>query len=462
VRKTVTVLFCDLAGSTEIGERLDPEVLTRVLARYFAEMQVVIEQHGGTVEKYIGDAVMAVFGTPVTHEDDALRAVRAAAKMRERLAALNEELAREWGLRLETRTGVNTGEVLVRDPDPTGALAHGDAVNVAARLEQVAAPGEILLGSETHRLVRDLVTAEAMGPIALKGKSESASVHRLVEVLPRPARAEHSETPLVGRARELDRVALAYSHAASGRCTHLFTVLGEAGIGKTRLSAELASAVGAEARVLTGRCLSYGEGITYWPMGEMVRELTIERSLDDILVEHQQRGLIVARVSEAAGLAEGTPGGMETFWAFARLFEAVGREGPLVLCFDDLHWAEPSLLDLIEHLLGAIRKAGVLLLCLARPELLEQRPSWGSERSNVASLHLSPLGTEDCRRLVAAIGTGGNVSAHIQDRIASTSGGKPPVPGTAVRGRRGRGRGGGARPAGDPGAPRRPTRPPAL
>ncbi|MGH3034272.1 MAG: AAA family ATPase [Gaiellaceae bacterium] len=425
MRKTVTVVFCDLAGSTEIGERLDAEVLTRVLARYFAEMRVVIEQHGGTVEKYIGDAVMAVFGTPVTHEDDALRAVRAAAKMRERLAALNEELAREWGLRLETRTGVNTGEVLVRDPDPTGALAHGDALNVAARLEQAAAPGEILLGSETHRLVRDLVTAEAMGPIALKGKSESVPVHRLVEVLPRPVRAGHSETPLVGRARELDQVALAYSRAVSDRCAHVFTVLGEAGIGKTRLSTELARNAGGEARVLAGRCLSYGEGITYWPVGEMVRELTLERSLDDILAEHQQRDLVVARVSEAAGLAEGTSGGLETFWAFTQLFETVARERPLVLCFDDLHWAEPSLLDLIEHLLGAIRNAGVLLLCLARPELLEHRPGWGSERSNAVSLRLEPLGAEDSRRLVAAIGTDGHVSAQVQDRIASTSGGNP-------------------------------------
>jgi class 3 adenylate cyclase/tetratricopeptide (TPR) repeat protein len=425
VRKTVTVVFCDLAGSTEIGERLDAEVLTRVLARYFAEMRVVIEQHGGTVEKYIGDAVMAVFGAPVTHEDDALRAVRSAAKMRERLAALNEDLAQEWGVRLETRTGVNTGEVLVRDPDPTGALAHGDAVNVAARLEQAAAPGEIILGSETHRLVRDAVKAEAMGPIALKGKSESVPVYRLVEVLPRPARAGHSETLLVGRATELDRVALAYSRAVSKRCAHVFTVLGEAGIGKTRLSTELARAVGGEARVLTGRCLSYGEGITYWPVGEMVRELTIERSLDDILAEHQQRGLIVARVSEAAGLVEGTSGGVETFWAFSQLFEAVAREGPLVLCFDDLHWAEPSLLDLIEHLLGAIRNAAVLLLCLTRPELLEHRPGWGGETPNAASLHLEPLSTEDSRRLVAAIGTSGHVSAHVQDRIASTSGGNP-------------------------------------
>ena len=204
LRKTVTVVFSDVAGSTAIGERLDPEPLRRLMLRWYEEMKAVCEVHGGKVRELIGDAVMAAFGIPTVHEDDALRAVRAAAEMRERLQGLNDELEREFGLRLQSRTGVNTGEVIVRDPDPTGALALGDAVNVAARLQAAAEPGEILVGEATHRLVRDAVRAESVEPLELKGKSEPVATYRLLEVLPHAEGvARHFETPLVGREREL-------------------------------------------------------------------------------------------------------------------------------------------------------------------------------------------------------------------------------------------------------------------
>jgi class 3 adenylate cyclase len=275
LRKTVTIVFSDVTGSTEIGERLDPEPLRRLLLRWYEEMKAVCEAHGGRVRELIGDAVMAAFGIPSVHEDDALRAVRAAAEMRERLETLNDELERDFGVPLQSRTGINTGEVIVRDPDPSGALALGDPVNVAARLEHAARPGEILLGEATYRLVREAVRAEPVEPLSLKGKAESVPAHRLLEVLPHAdALARHFETPLVGRELELAQLRQAYERAKRERRCHLVTVVGLAGIGKTRLVQELARSIGAEATVLTGRCLSYGEGITYWPVREIVGQAT--------------------------------------------------------------------------------------------------------------------------------------------------------------------------------------------
>ena len=267
LRKTVTVLFCDVTGSTQIGERLDPEPLRRLMLRFYEAMREVCERHGGRVRELIGDAVMAAFGVPTVHEDDALRAVRAAAEMRSRLEALGDELEREFGVRLQLRTGVNTGEVVVRDPDPTGALALGDPVNVAARLEQAASPGEILLGEQTFQLVRDAVRAEAIEPLSVKGKSEPVCGFRLLEVLPHAEGvARRLETPLVGRELELAQLRFACERALRERTAVLFTILCPAGIGKTRLAQELARSLAREATVLTGRCLSYGEGITYWPV----------------------------------------------------------------------------------------------------------------------------------------------------------------------------------------------------
>src|SRR5919109_4484016 len=259
-RKTVTVLFCDVTGSTALGESTDPEALRALLARYFERMKGIVESHGGTVEKFIGDAVMAVFGVPQVHEDDALRAVRAAVEMRDALPDLG----------IEARIGLNTGEVVVGTEE---RLATGDAVNVAARLEQAAAPGEILLGPETARLVRDAVETERTEPLELKGKREPLAAQRLLALHEEaPAFARRLDAPLVGRARELRRLREAFAQAVDDRSCQLFTILGVAGVGKSRLTAEFLGSL-EDATVVRGRCLPYGEGITYWPVIEVLQQL---------------------------------------------------------------------------------------------------------------------------------------------------------------------------------------------
>ncbi len=367
-RKTVTVVFADVAGSTGLGEALDPETLRGIMERNFADARAAIERHGGTVEKFIGDAVMAVFGIPVVHEDDALRAVRAVWEMQERLAALNEELERERGFALGLRTGVNTGEVVAGDPSSGDFYATGDAVNVAARLEQAAHPGEILLGESTYRLVRDAVRVEAVEPLSLKGKAEPVVAYRLAGLLEgAPGVVRRFDSPFVGRTEELARFRQLFERVAGERLALLVTILGPAGIGKTRLASELAAGLSGRAAVLQGRCLSYGEGITFWALQEILRSLP-ERPAG--VPDPEQ-----ARSSE------------ETFWAYRKLFEALAAEQPLVIVLDDIHWAEPTLLDLLEHVVEWTRDAPILLLCLARPELLDDRPGWPGERLEVEPLH---------------------------------------------------------------------------
>jgi class 3 adenylate cyclase len=272
-RKTVTVLFCDISGSTALGERLETEAVREVMLRYFDEMRVAIEHHSGTVEKFIGDAVVAVFGVPVAHEDDALRAVRAAAEMLGRLEALNEEFESRFGSQIGLRIGINTGEVVAGDASAGEAFVSGDTVNVAARLEQTAGTGEVLLGDLTYRLVREAVTAEAVEALALKGKEKPVPAYRLVNVAADggPARARAASV-LVGRRKELDALGRELVAAVAENTCRLVTVLGEPGIGKSRLTREFLDSVEPRARVLTGRCLSYGEGITYWALAEIVRE----------------------------------------------------------------------------------------------------------------------------------------------------------------------------------------------
>jgi len=258
-RKVVTVLFCDVVGSTSLGESTDPEALRALLGRYFDEMKAIVERHGGTVEKFIGDAVVAVFGVPQLHEDDALRAVRTAVEMRNALPALG----------VQARIGVNTGEVVVGTSE---RLATGDAVNVAARLEQSAGAGEVLLGSETAQLVRDAVETEEL-TLKLKGKSEPFTAHRLLALHEQaPAFARRLDAPLVGRERELRRLKEAFAQAVDDRSCQLFTILGVAGVGKSRLTAELVGSLD-DATVVRGRCLPYGEVITYWPVIEILKQL---------------------------------------------------------------------------------------------------------------------------------------------------------------------------------------------
>src|SRR5947208_2968276 len=273
VRKTVTLVFSDLKGSTSLGEKLDTEALREVMARYFEEMKRPLERHGGRIEKYIGDAIMAVFGLPRAHEDDALRAVRAALEMKEALARLNDELERRWGVRLENRTGVNTGEVVSGDSASAQRLVTGDAVNVAARLEQAAPALEILIGEPTYRLVRHAIEVEAVEPLELKGKSERVPAYRLLAVHATDEEiVRRREAPLVGRETEAAALRAAFELASSDRRCQVLTLVAPAGLGKSRLTEEFSRLARESALVLRGRCLPYGDGITFWPLVEVIRQ----------------------------------------------------------------------------------------------------------------------------------------------------------------------------------------------
>jgi class 3 adenylate cyclase/tetratricopeptide (TPR) repeat protein len=408
VRKTVTVFFCDVSGSTALGERIDPESLRAVMARYFETARTILERHGGTVEKFIGDAVMAVFGVPTVHEDDALRALRAAEELRDGLAGLNEELERSYGTRLELRIGVNTGEVVTGTEE---RIATGDAVNVAARLEQAAPPGEVLVGEETIRLVRGAVEVEPVDPVAAKGKAEPVRAWRLVRVEP-GAETRRGGAPMVGRERQRKLLEDAFANVVGERSCQLFTVLGPAGVGKSRLVAEFLRSLG-DATVARGRCLSYGEGIGYWPVTEVVKQL-----LGDGDGATGALGAILGDESAA-----GSPD--EIAWAFRKLLEAHAAERPLVVVFDDIHWGEPGFLDLIEHVADLSRDAPILLLCVARPELLDGRPAWGGGKLNATNVLLEPLAPDESRELIKALVREEHIDAGLRDRILESAGGNP-------------------------------------
>jgi class 3 adenylate cyclase len=275
IRKTVTIVFCDLVGSTSLGERLDSESLREVMNRYFTAMRAELEDHGGTIEKFIGDAIMAVFGLPTLHEDDALRAVRAAAGMQAALLRLNDELDRSWGIRLANRTGLHTGEVVAGDPTGGQRLVTGDPVNTAARLEQAAPTNEILIGELTYRLVREAVEVEQVAPLELKGKLARVPDYRLVAVSDEAVRGRDvtapEASPMVGRAGEIARLREAFAAAVEKRSLRIVTIVGDAGVGKSRLTREFLASVAEQAYVVRGRCLPYGRGITFWPLVEIVR-----------------------------------------------------------------------------------------------------------------------------------------------------------------------------------------------
>ena len=426
----MTVVFCDVTGSTAMGERLDPESLRRVMSRYFAEMRTALERHGGTVEKFIGDAVMAVFGIPAIHEDDALRAARAAVEMREALKALNKELERDHGVSLAARIGVNTGEVVAGDGSDT--LVTGDAVNVAARLEQAAEPGTVLIGEETLRLVRDAVVAEPVPPLEVKGKSERLVAFRLVEVTAGVAGvARRLDSPMVGRERELARLRQTFEAATADRSCQLFTILGTPGVGKSRLVEEFVGSLG-EATVLRGRCLPYGEGITFFPVGEVVKEAAgledfdapeeIERKICAVLGTD---GPACSTLAQLFAAAERDSSVEETFWAVRSFLEAVAQTTPLAVVFDDIHWGEPTFLDLIEHITDWAREAPILVLCLARPDLLDERGGWGGGKFNATTISLEPLSDDECGDLIGNLLGRAPLPEEARDRILAAAEGTP-------------------------------------
>ena len=390
----MSVVFCDVTGSTALGERSDPEALRALLAGYFERMRGIVESHGGSVEKFIGDAVMAVFGVPQLHEDDALRACRAAVEMRDALPELG----------IQGRIGVNTGEVVTGTEE---RLATGDAVNVAARLEQAARPGEVLVGDATLRLVRSAVEVGERRLLELKGKSDAVPAYPLLAVTGELERS--FAAAMVGRQRELQGLHDAFARIEADRSCQLFTVLGSAGVGKSRLTSEFLADL--EAQVVRGRCLSYGEGITYWPVVELLKQL------DALPVGDAARPLrsLLGETDEQASAEE-------IAWAFRKLLEQQAHRQPLVCVFDDLHWAEETLLDLVEHVADLSRDAPILLLCMARAQLLERRPSWGGGKWNATTVLLEPLDAAETEQLLAELG---EVPPELHQRIVQVAEGNP-------------------------------------
>jgi class 3 adenylate cyclase/tetratricopeptide (TPR) repeat protein len=397
-RKTVTVLFCDVTGSTELGENNDPETLRALLARYFDRMKSIVEAHGGTVEKFIGDAVMAVFGVPTVHEDDALRAARAALEMRDALPALG----------IQGRIGLNTGEVVTGTSE---RLATGDAVNVAARLEQQAQPAEILIGEDTYDLIAEVAQAEEVDPLTLKGKASPVRAYRLTALTGAPTR--RNEARMVGRSTELRRLTDAYEQAVDDRSCQLFTILGNAGVGKSRVVHEFLDAVGDKAAVATGTCLSYGDGITYWPVVDVIKQ--IQQLRPDLTLDDDMASLL--SMEPFAAPAD------QIAWSFRKLLEDTATDKPLVVVFDDIQWAEPKFLDLIEHVADLSRDSPILLLCMARPDLLDRRPTWAGGKLNATNLLLEPLSTNESQQMVEALV--GGLSEQARGKVVEAAEGNP-------------------------------------
>ena len=388
------------------------------------------------MEKFIGDAVMAVFGVPVLHEDDALRAVRAADELRGTLDRLNDELSERWGVRLEIRVGINTGEVVVGDPGSTQTIASGDPVNIAARLQQAAKPGEVLLGRETYRLVEDRITAGPLESFSLKGRAEEVKTWRLDEVQAGAERVfRRLSSPLVDREEERRVLHDVYRRALEDQTCQLAVVLGPPGIGKTRLAQEFAAQL-LGPNVVSGRCLPYGEGITFWPVVGIVRSLAeigpgespaeARRRLHALVPEGPDTELIERGVAGLLGVGERPARSEEAFWALRRLFEGLARARPLVLVFEDLHWAEPTLLDMLEYIAGWSIGAPIMLLCLARPELGDVRPAWLNDHANSRVLTLDPLAPADVDELIASVlGSSTGLEDSLRRRIVDACGGNP-------------------------------------
>ena len=425
-------MFADMAGSTALAEQLDPEVFRQVVQAFFERLAGAIERHGGTVENFVGDEVAGVFGIPVTHGDDALRAVRAAGEMMRELDGLNDELEPHLGVRLQMRVGVNTGTVMVGAPIAGRAMALGDAMNVAARLEKRAEPGEILIGDETHALVRRDVQAEPAGELELRGRQEPIEAFRLVSASPAPELETPADGPLIGRGRDLALLNVAFERCVARESSEFVTVVGNAGVGKSRLVAELVERYRPRATLLVGRCLPYGEGITYWPLAEVVEqavgiddgdEAEVARAKLDAALRSDPEGETIARrLAQIIGLEEGFEAGEHGFWAVRRLLEIIASRRPVIVVLEDLQWAEPMLLDLVEHLASQLRPVPVLLACTARFELLDRRPEWRQECGTVIALE--PLGADDSEELVAAL-VGSGLPDSLRSEVVDLAAGNP-------------------------------------
>ena len=424
-RKLATVLFVDIVDSTTLVTGADPEVVRRRVNQFFEKVSHCVTIHGGIVEKFAGDAVLAAFGVPQAHEDDAQRAARAGLAMRDAIGELG----------LEARIGIEAGEVVVEDSDST--FVTGEAVNLAARLQQVARPGEILVGPTAYRLAAGTLVVEDAGPLELKGMGAPLRAWRVMAAMDGPRRPLGPRAPLVGRETELELLENTFARTTRDGRAHLFTIFGEPGVGKSRLGREFVDGL-ERASVLSGRCLPYGEGVTYWPLAEMIKAAA-GISDDDPLEEAFEKLRACCEeetVADVLGLAsgmlealEGERSPQEISWAAREVMQSLGDVQPLVLVFEDIHWAEEPLLDLIEHLADWVR-APLLILCLARPELLDARPGWGGGRVRSTAIELEPLSEDESELLVEKLlaqlaGTSGEVPPALPKELLERAEGNP-------------------------------------
>src|SRR5918996_593122 len=437
-RRVVTVLFADLVGFTSRAERLDPEDVRSILSPYYGRLRQELEGFGGTVEKFIGDAVVAVFGAPVAHGDDPERGVRAALAVRDAIAELNAE---DPELDLQVRIAVNTGEAIVALEGSTlegEGMVAGDVVNTAARLQTAAPTNGILVGEETYRATHSTITYESVEAIEAKGKREPVPAWLALEASAPAAERPVSRTPIVGRDRELTVLNGVWERVVGDRRPHLVTIFGPPGIGKTRLATEFCEAVdGTGARVLRGRCLPYGGGSPYGAFGSQVKQIAgifdsdsapdarekLEQTVAALL-ETDEAGEITAQLSMLVGLEPGRAAVDRpvAFFAARTLVEALGRDRATLLVFEDIHWAEPGLLDLLQSFASRLRDVPVLLVTLARPELLTIRPGWGGGLPAYTALPLEPLDTDDSLELARLLL---GDAADAAGRLTETAEGNP-------------------------------------
>jgi len=441
-RKVVTVLFADLVGFTGRSEQLDPEDVRGLLSPYYARLRTALERRGGTVEKFIGDAVMAVFGAPVAHEDDPERAVRAALEIRD---AIRDEDAG-----LQVRIAVNTGEALVSldaRPKAGEGMAAGDVVNTTARLQSAAPVNGILVGESTYRATRNAIEYREAAPVEAKGKVDLVQVWEVVQAYSRIA-VETLETgaPLIGRRRELDVLKGALERMRQERTPQLVTLVGVPGIGKSRLVYELFKAIEEEPDLVfwrQGRALPYGEGVTYWALAEMVKahagvletdsladvEQRLAQAIFGVLGESPEADWVEQHLRLLVGPATSTDVSSdrraESFAAWRRFFEALAEQNPLVLVFDDLHWADDDLLDFVDHLVDWASSVEILVVCAARPELLDRRPAWGGGKLNAATVSVTPLSDEETAVLIGALLERTLLPAELQATLLAHAGGNP-------------------------------------
>jgi class 3 adenylate cyclase/tetratricopeptide (TPR) repeat protein len=449
-RRVVTVLFADLAGSTALGERIDPEDVRTLQGELFALVNSEVERFGGTSEKFVGDAVLAVFGIPQTHEDDAERAVRAALAIRQAFPSLASTVAqRHDGAEVGLRIGVNTGEVVTgRDAASRGELVvSGDAVNVAARLQQLAEPGSVLVGERTRRATRRVVSYRDAGALAAKGKELPLRAWQAVDATAEQrVRGSGQTAPLIGRDDDLELLRLTAARVARERSPQLVTIFGNAGVGKSRLVEEFVSELDA-ATVVVGRCVPYGDGVTYLPLAQVASSLAgildddradmalakLRASIEET-VPADQASKVLEAVAWTVGLSLpgrtsgiGSAGDVQQTLhdAWARYLGALGRDELLVLVVDDIHWASAPLLDVLEHVVEALEDAAVFVVCPSRPEIVETRPSWGTGRLKISSLTLAPLGSADAENLLRALLEGGSVPPRVIRAILEPAEGNP-------------------------------------